>query len=249
MIGRSTVVFALFLLGAVASVQAVEERTLYSMRTSVGDETSLQRGAHVFMNYCAGCHSAAFVRYSRIARDAAIPEAVVRDNLMFTTDKIGNTIQIAMRPEDSARWFGITPPDLSVIARVRGADWLYSYLLTFYLDPTRPTGWNNLTFKGTAMPFPLWELQGIQRLAEEPEAAAGAAAPEHHGSQLELASKGALSEDEYRARMRDLVNFLAYMGEPAALERQRVGVWVIAFLIVMAFLMYRLKKEYWRDVH
>lgn len=237
-------VLALGMLWSSLALAAAEPEPMFRMKADLGDMGSLQRGAHTFMNYCASCHSASFVRYGRIAEDLQLPEKVVKENLMFTTDKIGDTINVAMRPADSAGWFGVTPPDLSVIARVRGSDWLYSFLLSYYLDPKTTTGWNNLMFPNTAMPHPLWELQGTQSLLEA-EAGEGG----HQAPGLEAVEAGSLSAEEYQGLARDLVNFLVYMGEPAALHRHRIGFWVIAFLLVFAFLAYQLKKEYWKDVH
>lgn len=234
------IALALAFVFAPAGFAATESAPMYSMKADLGDVDSLRRGAHTFINYCSSCHSAAFQRYGRMAEDLQIPEDVVKANLMFTTDKIGDTMNVAMRPADSSKWFGVTPPDLSVIARVRGSDWLYSFLLTYYLDPKTPSGWNNVTFPNTAMPHPLWQLQGLQSAGE----------PDAHGVRaLQSVEAGSQGEEEYRATVRDLVNFLVYMGEPAALQRHRVGLWVIGFLVVFAFLSYRLKKEYWKDVH
>jgi len=212
------------------------------------DTASLQRGAKLFVNYCVSCHSASYMRYKRIGTDLDIPDDMVEENLMFTTDKIGETMNVAMRPEDAEDWFGVAPPDLSVIARSRGPDWLNTFLLTFYEDRERPTGVNNLAFPQTAMPHVLWELQGIQRPVVE-------SASDGHGGQdeeivgFETAVPGELSEKEYRQAVGDLVNFLVYLAEPAKLVRYRVGFWVILFLLGFLVLAYVLKKEYWRDVH
>lgn len=222
---------------------ATEPEPMFHMTPDLSDTESLQRGAHTFVNYCASCHSASLMRYGRIADDLDLPPEVVKDNMMFTTDKIGDTIKVAMKPEDSKKWFGVTPPDLSVIARVRGADWLYSFLLSYYVDPKSVSGWNNLMFPNTAMPHPMSNLQGTKRLAEKDESDSAAT------TGLETMAAGVITEGEYETKIKDLVNFLVYMGEPAGLERRRMGYWVIGFLLVFAFLSYQLKKEYWKDVH
>jgi ubiquinol-cytochrome c reductase cytochrome c1 subunit len=208
-------------------------------------EVSLQRGAKIFVNYCMGCHSAAFMRYNRIGQDLGIPESVLKANLMFGTDKPGETMTTAMRPEDAQKWFGVAPPDLSVTARARGADWLYSYFMTFYRDPSRPNGVNNLQFKDVAMPHVLWEQQGWQRAVYREGSAEGAQVIDH----LEIETPGLLKEEEYRAFVGDLVNFLVYVGEPIKLKRYNIGIWVIVYLLVLLAFVYLLKREYWKDVH
>lgn len=227
---------------AAATAGASEHGNLMHAKVDVSDANALQRGARVFVNYCLSCHSAEYMRFSRAAADMQLPDSVAKQNLLFVAEKTSATMKVAMRPTDGANWFGVMPPDLSVIARSRGADYLYSYLLTYYDDPKRPTGVNNLTYPNTAMPHVLWELQGMQRLV----------ADEGHGhgtGKLELRTAGTLSEEDYRSLVNDLVTFLVYMAEPAQLERQRLGVWVLLFLIGFTALAYLLKKEYWRDVH
>ncbi len=214
---------------------------------NLGNKTSLQRGARLFVNYCLSCHSAQYMRYNRMATDLGLSEDVVKANLMFASDKVGDTMTIAMKPEDAEQWFGVAPPDLSVIARSRGADWLYSFLNGFYLDEKRPTGVNNLYFPDTAMPHVLAELQGLQVKHEAD--AHGDGHGGHGGPVLELESPGKLSPGEYRQATRDLVAFLVYMGEPAKLVRYRIGFWVIAFLLVLLVAAYLMKREYWKDVH
>jgi ubiquinol-cytochrome c reductase cytochrome c1 subunit len=208
---------------------------------NVNDMASLQRGAKLFVNYCLSCHSADYMRYKRLSEDLQLSEEMVMDNLVFADVKIGDRMTIAMDPEDSARWFGKTPPNLTLIARARGADWLYAFLRTFYQDESGR--WNNLMLPNAAMPHVLWPLQGIQRPATgEDHGGEGAGA-------LQLAVPGSLTPEEYDATIRDLVAFLDYMSEPAKLKRKNVGVWVILFLAVFALLAYLLKAEYWRDVH
>lgn len=213
----------------------------------LGNRASLQRGARTFVNYCVSCHSAGYARYSRVAADLGIPEKVVAENMMFTTEKVGDTMQVAMRKEDGEAWFGVAPPDLSVIARARGADWLTTFLSTFYVDPKRPTGVNNLAFPDTAMPHVLWELQGLKRASTETHAEGGGEAA--HVVGLETVSAGLQSDEEYAGTVRDLVNFLVYLGEPAKLVRYKIGFWVMLFLFGFFWIAYLLKKEYWRDVH
>ncbi len=205
---------------------------------NIKDMAALQRGAGVFINYCLSCHSADYMRYKRLSEDLGLSEEVVMENMVFSAAKIGDTMTISMSHEDSELWFGNTPPDLSLIGRARGADWLYAYMRSFYQDDSGR--WNNSILPDAVMPHVLWKLQGIQ-------------IPVYgdHGEieHFELATPGSLSPEEYDNTVRDLVAFLDYMGEPAKLKRKNIGVWVILFLAVFAFLAYLLKVEYWRDVH
>jgi len=248
MMPKTVLIPALFFGICARLFAAGTEVQLYSAEVDLHDTESLQRGARIFVNYCLSCHSAAYMRYSRMGRDLQLSDEIVEENLMFTTDKIGEVMQVAMRPEDAAAWFGVAPPDLSVIARSRGADWLYTFLLTFYQDENRPTGVNNLVFKDTAMPHVLLGLQGLQRPVYE-------TVSDGHGGEHEvvrefdIARKGSQDEQEYRRTIRDLVNFLVYLAEPAKLVRYRIGTWVILFLIVFFGVAYLLKREYWKDVH
>ena len=214
--------------------------------TDLNDRASLQRGAKLYMNYCSSCHSLKFLRYSRMAEDLGLTEEEVMGNLNFTGAKFGEHIQVTMRDADGTEWFGKMPPDLSLISRVRGSDWIYTYLKSFYLDESRPLGWNNQLFPNVSMPNPLWELQGLQH-AEfgEPDAATGERQPER----LVVTNPGRLQGQEFDQVVRDITNFLEYAGEPAALKRQALGVWVILFLVLLTFLGYLLKQEYWSDVH
>ena len=209
----------------------------------LSDQASLQRGAKYFVNYCLSCHSAQFQRYNRMARDLGLTESEVKENLMFTTDKIGDTMTIAMDPDDGAKWFGVAPPDLSVITRARGVDWIYTYLRSFYIDEARPFGMNNLVFPDVGMPHVFWKLQGLQRAVFKQEDG------RKHFERFELAEPGSLSPEEFDGAMRDLTAFLSYVGEPVQLERKRLGVWVLLFIAVFFVLAYLLKKEYWKDVH
>ncbi len=212
------------------------------------DQASLQRGAKLFVNYCLSCHSAAFQRYNRMGKDLGLTDKQVKENLMFAADKVGETMDVAMGKGDAEVWFGTGVPDLSLVARSRGVDWLFSYLLNFYEDPSRPLGVNNRVFPDVGMPHVFWELQGMQRAVyEEHEDHEGHKVKKFAG--FELVREGSMTEKEYRQAMRDLVNFLAYVGEPAKLQRQRLGVWVLLFLAVFFVVSYALKKEYWKDVH
>jgi ubiquinol-cytochrome c reductase cytochrome c1 subunit len=214
----------------------------------LGDQPSLQNGAKLFVNYCLSCHSAAFMRYNRMAEDLGIPEKVVQENMMFAGDKIGGLMETTMPEEDARQWFGVAPPDLSLTARLRGPDWLYSYLRKFYLDLDSPSGWNNLVFENVAMPHALYELQGRQRAVFKTET--DDAGREHQVfDKFEVVTAGKMSVEEYDLASRDLTRFLVYLAEPAKLVRGQVGVWVLLFLIVLGVLSYFLKKEYWRDIH
>lgn len=229
------VVISLFSLFSALATAAGPSAKLDTVEIDLLDKASLQRGAHTFMNYCLSCHGAALMRYNRMAKDLGLTDEQVAENLMFTTDKIGDTMQIAMRPEDAKRWFGVAPPDLSVIARARGTDWLYTYLRTFYLDDSRPMGTNNLAFKDVGMPHVLWEQQGYQAMDE-------------HG-QLQVVQEGNLTPREYDLMSRDLVNFLAYISEPSKIQRLALGKWVLLYLAIFFVIALALKKAYWKDVH
>lgn len=203
------------------------------------DLPSLQRGAKVFVNYCLNCHSASYMRYNRLS-DIGLDDDQIRANLLFTADKVGEPMKIAMQRADAKMWFGAAPPDLTVIARARasedgsGADWLYTYLRTFYRDESRPTGWNNAVFANVGMPHVLWELQGEQVMEDH---------------ELKLAKAGKLSPREYDELVADLVGYLKYMSEPMGELRKRLGVIVLIALAVIFVLSYALKREYWKDVH
>ena len=218
------------------------------IEVNVHDKASLQRGARLFVNYCLSCHSATYMRFSRLARDLDIPEAVAKQNLMFVSDKIGDTMQVSMNPREAETWFGVVPPDLSMLARARGVDWVYAFLTSFYRDPSRPSGVNNLMLRNTAMPHVLWELQGWQEpvIQNKPDESGQ---PVKTVVGVELAEPGALGAEEFKAAVRDLVGFLAYVSEPAKPLRQRVGFWVLWYLAVFLAVAYLLKREYWRDVH
>lgn len=211
------------------------------------DQASLQRGAKLFMNYCFGCHSTQYQRYQRVADDLGIPSHLMEENLMVVGGKIGDLMENAIDDQQAAKWFGATPPDLTLVARVRGADWIYTYLRTFYADDTRPFGVNNMVFPSVGMPHVLEELQGIPTKIVETHAIDGDEKDVVVGVTVD--GSGEMSTDEYDQAVRDLVNFLAYSAEPVALERQRIGYWVMGFLVIFLILTYLLKKEFWRDVH
>lgn len=214
----------------------------------ITNTASLQRGARNFVNYCMGCHSARYVRYNRLAADLGLSDQQVIENLMFTGERPSDTMKVAMPPDAAKRWFGTVPPDLSLIARARGADYLYAFLKSFYVDPSRPTGVNNLTLPGTAMPHVLWKLQGYQQAKYEGQSDADHSAVHKKFTGFELVEKGALTPQEYDQFVRDTVNFLDYIGEPMQLERRNLGMRVLGFLLVFFLFAYFLKKEYWKDV-
>jgi ubiquinol-cytochrome c reductase cytochrome c1 subunit len=239
---RNVVIALALSLGLASGLSAQHEAALDSANNNVANTASLQRGAKYFVNYCLGCHSAQYVRYNRLAQDLQMSEQQVIDNLMFTGERPFDTMAIAMRPEDAARWFSITPPDLSLIARSRGTDYIYTFLRSFYVDPDRPTGVDNIVLPGTAMPHVLWQLQGTQRAVFE----------EHDGVEafghFEQVTPGELSANEYDEVVRDIVNFLDYISEPIKLQRQQLGIRVIGFLLVFLLIAYMLKREIWKDV-
>ncbi|MDO6460313.1 cytochrome c1 [Granulosicoccaceae sp. 1_MG-2023] len=217
------------------------------------DQASLQRGAKVFMNYCAGCHSADYARYNRMAKDIGLSEEQVSENLIFTTDdngertKVGSLIFSNMNKDFGKQAFGTTPPNLALIARSRGTDYLYTYLRTFYLDPSRPVGVNNLAFPGVGMPHVLWKLQGLKQPVYETTTDENG----HEHEELvrfETVVEGTLSEEEYDSLVTDLVNFLDYLADPIKVERHRLGIVVMLFLFIFLGVAIMLKKEFWKDV-
>ena len=224
----------------------------YAFTPDLSDKKALQRGGRTFVNYCLSCHSATYMRYNRMGEDLEIPDDVLLESFMFGTDKTGDTMNIAMTKDSANQYFGIPAPDLSVIARSRGAEWLYNYLMTFYLDPSRPTGVNNLIFKDVAMPHVLWELQGWQKAVYEEATGVGGVSAKGI-NHLELAIQPDEKPEEYRGEsyeesVGDLVNFMVYMGEPIRLKRYYFGAWVIGYLFLFLIIAYLLKKEYWKDI-
>ncbi len=213
------------------------------------DVVSLQSGARTFANYCLNCHSASLMRWNRLV-ELGLSESQITDNLIFDGSKVGDLMNVAMTKKDARKWFGAAPPDLSVIARARGADWLYSYLRGFYRDPARPTGWNNTVYENVGMPNPMWQLQG-ERTRVEPKGDEG---KEGHAGAIravkyEMVKPGSLTPVQYDETVRDLVNFLVYMGEPAATSRKQIGIFVLLYLLALWPLAYLLKREFWKDVH
>jgi len=209
---------------------------------------SLQRGARNFMNYCAGCHSAKYVRYNTIGRDLELSEDQLLENLMFNAEKTFETIQTNMPQAEAARWFGQAPPDLSLMARAKGTDYIYSLLKGFYVEEGSPTGVNNLYLAGTSMPHVLWELQGFQRAVfVDGEPNAEGVAPSVF-ERFETVSAGAMSAEEYDEFLRDTVNFLEYISEPIRSTRRVLGVWVLMFLGFFLIISMMLKKQIWKDV-
>ena len=239
------VTIAFFSAGAAVAQEGGIE--LLKSGTDIANTESLQRGARNFMNYCSGCHSLKYVRYNRLAADLKIPETELAGNLMFTSDKAFDTINSAM-PKDSEAWFGKAPPDLSLMARERGVDYLYSYLKGFYVDKTRPWGVNNLYLPSAAMPDVLADLHGLQKPVFKNEK------DERGNARMVLVgvdtmTPGTMKPEEYDQFVRDTVNFLDYAGEPVKEKRQSMGVFVTLFLLVFFVFAYLLKKEYWKDVH
>ncbi len=228
--------------GALAATSDVD---LEPAGNDVGNNASLQRGARNFMNYCAGCHSAKYVRYNSIARDLELSEDEVIENLMFNAEKIFETIQTSMPADDARRWFGKTPPDLSLMARSKGTDYIYNFLRGFYLDEQSPTGVDNLFLAGTSMPHVLWELQGFQDAVFE-QSDGDDGAPRF--DRFEPVTAGSMSEEQFDEFARDTVNFLEYISEPVRSTRRVMGVWVLMYLIFFFIVASMLKKQIWKDV-
>src|ERR1051325_4807095 len=223
------------------------------------DKPSLQRGARTFVNYCLSCHSASYMRYNRMGRDLGISEELVKENLLFAADKVGDLMKAVMRKEDAKLWFGVAPPDLTVEARARNPEWIYTYLRSFYRDDKSHSGWNNLVFPNVAMPHALYEWQGEQRpvyktvtekqWVEQNGKRTETTIQMQVFDHLELVKPGTKKPEEFDRDMRDLTNFFVYLGEPAKLDRYRIGIYVLIFLAVFLVFAYLLKKEYWKDVH
>ena len=239
--------------GVVAGVQASGGDSIAwdKAPNKTNDLAALQHGAKLFVNHCLNCHSAAYMRYNRLT-DIGLTEQQIKDNLLFTTDKVGDTMRSAIDPKQAAQWFGANPPDLTLVARSRsghggtGADYLYTYLRTYYRDDTKPTGWNNLAFPNVGMPNVLWELQGERRPVYD--------TVEEHGHEVhvfkgwEQAKPGAMTPLQYDHAVGDLVNYLQWMAEPSQNSRVRIGVWVLIFLTFFTFIAWRLNAAYWKDI-
>ena len=239
-------------LGIAAGAQAAEGGIAWDKApVNTSDTASLQNGAKIFVNYCLSCHSAAFMRINRL-KDIGLTDQQIKDNLMFTTDKIGETMKASIDPKLAKEWFGANPPDLTVIARSRaghngtGADYLYTFMRTFYRDETKATGWNNLAFPSVGMPHPLWELQGDRKPVFEEIESHGQKTQVFKG--WEQVSAGTMTPQNYDKAVGDLVNYLQWMGEPAQNTRIRVGVWVLFFLGVLTLFAWRLNAAFWKDV-
>jgi ubiquinol-cytochrome c reductase cytochrome c1 subunit len=256
--------FAVFLIAALpvlANAAGGPDIELDKVDIDLRDKASLQDGAQTFVNYCMGCHSAKYQRYERVARDLGIPEGLMLDNLVFTGAKIGEHMNIGMRPDDGKVWFGAAPPDLTLVARVRGNDWLYTYLRTFYEDASRPWGVNNKAFPNVGMPNVLVGLQGRQVLGckqvplvehgkKQYDPLSGTPITHEACDQLTiLPDTGTLTEAEFDDKIRNLVGFLAYSANPVKLESQRIGVYVLLYLAFFFVFAYLLKREFWKDVH
>ena len=238
---------AVFMLTLPALATAASEHVhLDEAPINLNNQASLQRGAKLFVNYCLNCHSANYMRYNRLT-DIGLSEEQIKSNLLFASEKVGDTMQVTMTKADAKAWFGVVPPDLTVEARARTADWLYTYLRSFYRDENRPTGWNNVAFSNVGMPHVLWELQGQQVMkVEEHVDADGVRTESRH---LVLDKPGSMTPAEYDAAAADLVNYLVFMAEPAQMQRQKLGVIVLLFLGLLFVVAYYLKKEFWKDVH
>jgi len=220
----------------------------------VSDVASLQRGARNFVNYCLGCHSAQYIRYNKLREALQLTEEQVEKNLMFAARKVDEMMMSAMPPADAQRWFGQTPPDLTLTARSRGTDWIYTFLKTFYVDDSAATGTNNLVLPNASMPHVLWELQGLQTasFSDSVDPDTGETT-QHFGDpayfeEFTNVTEGELTPEEYDMFVRDLVNFLDWAATPEQLQRQRLGYWVMAFLFVFLIFAYLLKVEIWKDV-
>ncbi len=249
---------ALLLVLAPAFSWAAGEVHLEDAQIDLQDKASLQRGAGLFMNYCAACHSLQYMRYSRLAEDLELTPEQVEQYLTRGDLKIGDLMKTGMAKGDAQAWFGKAPPDLSTTARgkIGQEDWIYTFLKSFYVDESRPKGWNNTVLKGASMPNVLWELQGIQRPLSDAKPADGVCARGEldaksclTGFTIQENERGRLSEEEYDRAILDITAFLTYVGEPARLKRESWGVWVILFLSFFTLLAWLLKKEYWRDIH
>lgn len=253
----SKLLLALCTLLTIPAFASSEGPHLDPVKIDLRNTESLQRGAQTFVNYCLSCHGAVAMRYNRL-QDIGLTEEQIKANLMFTTDKVGNPMKVAMTAQDGKQWFGATPPDLSVIARSRGADYLYNYLRGFYRDDSRPTGWNNRVFDKVGMPNVLWDLQGDQVAVFEKVKNHTTGKEEEILTGLKLVKPGRLTttengelvNTEFDERVTDLVNYMVFMSEPVKVKNEQIGYFVLLFLLfVLVPISYLLKKEYWKDVH
>jgi ubiquinol-cytochrome c reductase cytochrome c1 subunit len=237
--------FAALILAVFAASASAQEGRLDKAPINPTDAASLQAGARTFVNYCLSCHGAALVRYNQLEH-LGLTEDQIKANLLFTGEKVGDMMKVTADPREQREWFGVAPPDLSVEARSRGADWLYTYLRGFYRDTSTPTGWNNTLFPNVAMPHVLWQLQGVRQAKIETIKEGG---EEKKEISLQPAQGGQLSIAEYDRMIADLVNFMTWMAEPSALERKNIGYLVLIGLAVLVLLTYLMKAAYWQDVH
>jgi cytochrome c1 len=253
------------LLTVASPVQAATEIDwdMEPIDTDLKNMPSLQNGFKLYMNYCIGCHSLQYQRYERTADDLEIPHDIVLENLIFTGQKIGGLMTSAMDPDKAKQWFGAPPPDLTMVARVRGTEWIYNYLKTFYVDETRPLGVNNKVFPNVGMPHVLADLQGVQRegCLQVPKVASNGGeqrdplvpgkvvTQEECGLLYVEEASGAYSPEEYDAAMYDLTNFLYYVGDPSRMDRHRIGIFVLLFLIILGGCTYLLNREIWKGIH
>ena len=244
---KKIILSLLLSVGLVASVQASSEGGIAwdKAPNKINDLPALQNGAKLFVNYCLSCHSAAYMRYNRLT-DIGLTEQQIKDNLLFTTDKVGETMKANIDPRQAKEWFGANPPDLTVIARSRaghngtGADYLYTYMRTFYNDDSKATGWNNLAFPNVGMPHVLWELQGERRAVFDEKT--------HDFKGWEQIKPGTLSAEQYDQAVGDLVAYLQWMGEPAQNTRKTIGIFVLLFLFGFMYIAWRLNAAYWKDI-
>ena len=230
---KKIIIFIMLLIQS-SFIFASEEVYLEKAPIDLSDQPSLQKGARTFINYCLNCHSAKYMRYNKLL-DIGLSKKDIKENLLFTGKKIGDPMEISMPVKESKKWFGATPPDLSVTARSRGSDWIYSYMKGFYRDSSREIGWNNLVYTNSAMPHILWELQGEQGL-------------DKNTGKLSLIKAGKLNQKEYDSVITDLTNFITYMSEPGQLKRKKMGFYVVGFLLLLLVLTVKLKKEFWKDI-
>ncbi len=250
---KKLILILMFALGAIGGAQAAGGESIHwdKAPSRTNDLPALQHGAKLFVNYCLNCHSAQFMRFNRL-RDIGLSEQQIKDNLLVGTDKVGDIMKAAIDPKEAKEWFGANPPDLTLVARSRaghagtGADYLYTYMRTFYRDAEKPTGWNNLAFPNVGMPHVLWELQGERQPLFD--------TIKEHGHDVKVfkgwkqVSPGAMTPLEYDQAMGDLVGYLQWMAEPAQNHRVRIGVWVMLFLVVLFVLVWRLNAAFWKDV-
>ena len=240
---KNIIIFATLIAISNLSFAAAKKSGLmneYKAINNINNKASLQRGAKYFVNYCSGCHSLKYMRMSTLAKDLDIEEKIFSKNLIFSSKKIGETMTIAMKEADAEKWFGAAPPDLSLIARSKGADYVFAKLNTYYEDDESLTGYNNLAYPNTSMPNILANLQGNQKLILDSH---------NKPEKFTKVSSGSYSEKEYKQLTNDITNFLVYVSEPAKLKRYSMGFWVLMFIFLFTVIAYYTKKEFWKDIH